>query len=66
MNGPTLNTERLELNWLTLDDAPLMLAVWNDPAFMQFVGDRGVRTIEEAEIALRDGPMRHMAMARSG
>ena len=57
MSGPTLNTERLELKWLTLDDAPLMLAVWNDPAFMQFVGDRGVRTLEEAEIALRDGPM---------
>lgn len=55
MNGPTLRTERLALNWLTLDDAPLMLAIWNDPAFMRYVGDRGVRTIEEAETSMRDG-----------
>ena len=57
MKGPTLRTERLELNWLTLDDAPLMLAIWNDPAFIRFVGDRGVRTIEEAETSMRDGAL---------
>ena len=57
MNGPTLRTERLELSWLTLDDAALMLAIWNDPACMHFVGDRGVRTPEEAEAAMRDGAL---------
>ena len=57
MTVSALTTERLELNWLTLDDAPLMLAVWNDPAFLRFVGDRGVRTLGEAETALREGPM---------
>ena len=55
MNGPVLNTERLELRWLTPDDAPLMLAVWNDPAFMRYVGDRGVRTLEQARAALEAG-----------
>ena len=54
-DNPVLNTERLELRWLTPDDAPLMLAVWNDSAFMHYVGDRGVRTVEQAGIALEAG-----------
>ena len=55
MTGTTLQTERLELRWLSIDDAPIMLAVWNDPAFVRFVGDRGVRSHEDAEVAMREG-----------
>ena len=55
MDGPVLTTERLELRWLTPDDAPLMLAVWNDPAFMRYVGDRGVRSLEQARATLEAG-----------
>jgi RimJ/RimL family protein N-acetyltransferase len=58
MSGPILNTERLELRWLTADDAPMMLAVWNDPAFVRFVGDRGVRSLEQARAAVEEGPLR--------
>ncbi len=54
----TLETERLDLRWLTREDAGLMLAIWNDPAFLEHVGDRGIRTIAEAERALVDGPLR--------
>lgn len=50
-----LETERLFLRRVTLDDAGLMLAVWNDPAFIRYVGDRGIRTTEEAQAALREG-----------
>jgi ribosomal-protein-alanine N-acetyltransferase len=50
-------TERLQLRWLTLDDADLMLNVWNDPAFVRNVGDRGVRTVEEAEAAMQNGAL---------
>ena len=50
-----LETERLALTRLTLDDAPLMLAVWNDPAFIRYVGDRGIRTVADAHAALQDG-----------
>jgi RimJ/RimL family protein N-acetyltransferase len=57
MSGPILETERLELRWMTLDDAPMMFAVWNDPAFMQFVGDRGIRTIDEAQTCMQQGPL---------
>lgn len=47
-----LLTERLELRWLTEDDADLMLAIWTDPGFVQHVGDRGVRTVEQAREAM--------------
>ena len=32
-----------------------MLAVWNDPDFIEHVGDRGIRSIEEARVALENG-----------
>ena len=51
----TIETERLRLRWLTLDDADLMLAIWNDPAFIRYVGDRGIRTIDEAHDAMSTG-----------
>ena len=57
MSGPLLETERLQLRWMTLDDTPMMFAVWNDPAFMQFVGDRGIRTLDEAEVSMQQGPL---------
>jgi RimJ/RimL family protein N-acetyltransferase len=52
-----LETERLVLRRLTLDDADLMLAVWTDPGFMRNVGDRGVRTLEQAREAMRAGAL---------
>ena len=55
---PLLETERLHLRWLTEDDAPLMLAIWNDPDFIRHVGDRGIRTLEEARAAMRDGVLK--------
>ena len=54
----TLKTERLSLRWLRPGDEPLLLAVWNDPAFVQNVGDRGVRTTAEASEALENGPLK--------
>ncbi len=43
---------------MTLDDADLMLTIWNDPAFIRFVGDRGIRTLEEAKEAMLEGALR--------
>ena len=53
-----LQTERLNLRWLVPGDEPLLLAVWNDPAFVHNVGDRGVRTTEQASEALASGPLK--------
>ena len=52
-----LETARLQMRWLTFDDADLMLAIWNDPAFIRHVGDRGIRTIEQAHDEMAKGAM---------
>lgn len=52
-----LQTQRLTLRELTEKDAPLMLAVLSDPDFLRNVGDRGVRTEEDARRYIVDGPM---------
>jgi RimJ/RimL family protein N-acetyltransferase len=53
-----LETERLILRRVTLDDAEFMLSVWNDPAFIRNVGDRGVRTVEQAQEAMQAGALK--------
>ena len=35
-----------------------MLRIWNDPAFVRHVGDRGIRTVDQAKDALAEGPLR--------
>jgi [ribosomal protein S5]-alanine N-acetyltransferase len=52
-----LETERLRLRRLTPDDAPFILELLNDPLFLRFVGDKGVRDRAGAEQYLRQGPM---------
>jgi len=56
-----LTTPRLRLRWMSEEDAGLALAVWNDPDFMHHVGDRGIRTLEEARNAMRGGMLKHYA-----
>jgi RimJ/RimL family protein N-acetyltransferase len=43
-----LETERLVLRWLSTDDAEFILELLNDPAWLRFIGDKGIRTIEAA------------------
>lgn len=52
-----LETDRLILRRLTEDDADLMLAIWNDPAFVRNVGDRGIRSVGQARKALQAGAL---------
>jgi RimJ/RimL family protein N-acetyltransferase len=54
---PFLETERLALRELTVEDAGIMLALLTDERFIRYVGDRGVRTVEEAQQYLKDGPI---------
>jgi RimJ/RimL family protein N-acetyltransferase len=42
---------------MTLRDAGLMLAVWNDSEFVRHVGDRGIRTLQEARTAMQKGAL---------
>ena len=61
--GPmrNLNTERLNLRWLVPGDESILLAVWNDPAFVRNGGDHGVRTTQEASEAMQKGPLKQYA-----
>ena len=43
-----LETERLVLRRLTVEDAEFVLGLLNEPSFVRFIGDRGVRTIADA------------------
>jgi len=52
-----IETARLTLHRLTLDDAAFILALVNEPAWLQYIGDRGVRTIDDARNYIRNGPM---------
>jgi RimJ/RimL family protein N-acetyltransferase len=52
-----LATERLVLRTLTPDDAPFYLELVNDPAFLEYIGDRGIRTLDAAREAIANGPV---------
>jgi ribosomal-protein-alanine N-acetyltransferase len=52
-----LETKRLRLRRLTLDDAPFIVELLNDPAFLRFIGDKGVRTLDDARNYLLKGPL---------
>jgi ribosomal-protein-alanine N-acetyltransferase len=52
-----LETDRLRLRHLSAADAPLMLELLNDPDFIRNIGDRGVRTLEEARQYILTGPV---------
>jgi len=43
-----LQTERLALRWFTEHDADFILALLNDAGWLQHIGDRGVRTADDA------------------
>ena len=52
-----LETERLTLRRLTADDAPFILRLLNEPSFLRFIGDKGVRSIEDAREYIINGPI---------
>ena len=54
---PILETERLSLRELNLEDALFILELLNEPAFIQNIADKGVRTLEDARTYLANGPM---------
>ena len=52
-----LETERLVVSHLDSEtDAEFILKLLNEPSFLQFIGDKGVRTIEDARQYIITGP----------
>lgn len=52
-----VETERLVLRRLSFDDAEFILELLNEPSWIRFIGDKGVRTIEDARSYIAKGPM---------
>ena len=52
-----LKSTRLSFYYLTANDSAMMLALLNEPSFIQNIGDRGVRTLAQATQYLQDGPL---------
>ena len=52
-----LQTERLNLRRMSPDDAEFIVELLNDTAFLRFIGDKGVRSIEDARQYILTGPM---------
>jgi RimJ/RimL family protein N-acetyltransferase len=58
MTGQTVGlTERLILRRMTADDAPFILELVNEPSFLEFIGDKGVRTLNDARHYILTGPV---------
>lgn len=52
-----LETERLVLRWLGLEDAAFILELLNEPGWKRFIGDRGVGSLEAARDYIERVPM---------
>ncbi len=52
-----IETERLRIRSYGLADAPFICTLLNTPSWLEFIGDRGVRTIEDAETYIKDNAL---------
>lgn len=52
-----LETERLSLRKITLDDAEFILTLLNEPEFLRYIGDKKVRNLEDARQYILTGPV---------
>ena len=53
-----LETERLSLRHLSADDAEFVLELLNEPSFIRYIGDKGVRNLDDARRYIADGPVK--------
>ena len=53
-----LETERLQLRTFTLDDTQFIMELLNSAGWLRFIGDKNVRTEEQARSYLENGPLK--------
>ena len=51
-------TSRLIISKITLDDAPFFLELVNTPGWIKFIGDRKIKTIKQAQEAIKNGHLK--------
>lgn len=52
-----LETERLRLREFTLNDTAFIIELVNSPGWLQYIGDRNVKTEEQAMTYIENGPL---------
>ena len=51
---PVIETDRLIIRQITIEDARFILDLLNQPSWIRFIGDKKVRTVEDAEKYIRN------------
>lgn len=52
-----LETDRLIVRWLSIEDARFILQLLNEPSWLRFIGDKGVRNLDDARAYILKGPV---------
>lgn len=52
-----LQTVRLSLRHFARADAPFIFELLNEPSWLQYIGDKGIKTLGDAEHYIQDGPV---------
>ena len=50
-------TERLRVRWLNVGDSAFIFELVNEPSWIQYIGDKGVKTLQDAARYIENGPM---------
>ncbi len=61
-----IETERLVLRKMSVEDAAFILELLNEPAFLRFIGDKKVRTLDDARQYILTGPIESYARVGFG
>jgi len=50
-------TERLLLRWLDVRDSAFIFELVNEPSWLRYIGDKGVKTLQDAQRYIENGPI---------
>ena len=50
-------TQRLRVRWFSASDAPFVLNLLNQPSWITYIGDKGVKTLPDALRYIENGPV---------
>src|SRR5438034_1375562 len=56
-----IETDRLILRYLATADAEFVLELLNEPSFIRYIGDKQVRTLDDARAYVLEGPVKSYA-----
>jgi [ribosomal protein S5]-alanine N-acetyltransferase len=52
-----IQTERLSIRFITTEDSPFILRQLNEPSWIQYIGDKGIKNEEDARNYIQTGPL---------